>query len=536
MNKKQKYDSQTHPKVRDQSLQFIDNVYSSLKQTEINIEYNGGIKFHRQYNNAVERLQTLSGGKKSYGARLFLYMVNLAKSRSNTGFKISLDKNLFKNKGKDEVSFQSWVDMLQTAVNEGYGTLYIGDGSNEEGISKQYVSVFQLNDKAFTLLDGMNPEKAPNTKLKQLRKNVITTIKHSKVWEEEVTTAGKREFQNQLNELNDHNMSFVFRDHNNVVVDPQMSRKFSLYSDEKKNNNLTMFESYGRYINAFQGMRQSQRKDITISDHPVCEGDYSSNHAFIAYELEGIKPEQAYGEFKPYMISDSDSPIKGSQEAKRAVYKLAMMMLFNSGNPGKSLFNELDKIFTKLDEHLPSELVGDKALVFKDLHRQPTETECHDIVRQLRKKNHKIDKYFDGKSAALLQNYDSRIAEQVMIYLRNQNLPYICIHDSFITLSSAWQTLVDAMFYGWSEVLGSAENCKIDFKYGKPQPEGEELEEREDYDLWMETTNEKDRRLFVNGAIQHLMDWEQLAGVWKKSGRKLTPLMINNRDNIPIPF
>ncbi|HDU8586796.1 TPA: hypothetical protein RG682_002276 [Vibrio alginolyticus] len=530
-----KYDNKSHPKVREQSPHFIDNVYSSLKQTEINIEYNGGVKFHRQYNRVIKQLQTLSGSKKSYGARLFLYMVNLAKSRNNVGFKVSLDKHLFKDKGKDDVSFQSWIDMLQVAVNEGYGALYIGDSTNEEGICKQYVSVFQLSDKAFTLLDGMNEDKAPNTKIKTLRNSVSTTIKHSKVWEEEVPAKGKKIQQGRLNELNTHLLDFTFKNHLGVIVDPQMGRKFSLYSNEKKNNGLTMFDSYGRYVNAFQSMRQPQRKDITINDLPVCEGDYSSNHAFIAYELEGIRPEQAHGEFKPYMIPDCDSPIKGTQEAKRAVYKLAMMMMFNSGNPGKSLFNEIDKIFTKLDNYLPSEIVGDKALVFKDLHRQPTETECHDIVRQLRKKNHKIEKYFDGKSAALLQNYDSRIAEQVMLYLKAHGLPYICIHDSFITFSSAWKALVDAMFYGWREVLGSDMNCKVDFKYGKPAPT-EDLEEREDYDLWMETTTEQERRLFVNGAVQHFFDWEQLAGVWRQSGRELTPLMINNRDNLPIPF
>ncbi|NMV12284.1 hypothetical protein HKB26_03430, partial [Vibrio parahaemolyticus] len=110
-----------------------------------------------------------------------------------------------------------------------------------------------------------------------------------------------------MNELNTHLLDFTFKNHLGVIVDPQMGRKFSLYSNEKKNNGLTMFDSYGRYVNAFQSMRQPQRKDITINDLPVCEGDYSSNHAFIAYELEGIKPEQAHGEFKPYMIPDCDS-------------------------------------------------------------------------------------------------------------------------------------------------------------------------------------------------------------------------------------
>ncbi|TOB83866.1 hypothetical protein CGJ96_24730, partial [Vibrio parahaemolyticus] len=105
------------------------------------------------------------------------------------------------------------------------------------------------------------------------------TIKHSKVWEEEVPAKGKKIQQGRLNELNTHLLDFTFKNHLGVIVDPQMGRKFSLYSNEKKNNGLTMFDSYGRYVNAFQSMRQPQRKDITINDLPVCEGDYSSNHA-----------------------------------------------------------------------------------------------------------------------------------------------------------------------------------------------------------------------------------------------------------------
>lgn len=526
------YDSKLHPKVREMDANFQQRIYPKLNLTQLNIRYNGGQTFHDHFKSLIKHLQKITETESSkYGVQLWLYQVVKAIRDNNTGFKVSLDPETFRCIKGNHTSYHYWIQTLQGVVDAGYGTLYVGD-SNKEGVDTFYNSVFEISSKGFALLENKNINLAPSSKIKHRKKCVITTIKHNKKWEEEVTTAGVREYQNNLNLLNQHCLKFEYKSFNGVVTDPQMDQKFSLYAKPEKNNGLTMFESYGRYINAFQSMRQTDRQFITINDLPVCEADYGSNHARIAYQLEGIDLPV---DFKPYHIPDVESPIKGTQEAKRAVYKLAIMMLFNSGNAGKSLFNELEGIFTKLDNFLPCQIKGDKSLVFKDLHRQPTETECHEIVRLLKKRNEPINKYFNGKSAALLQNLDSRIASEVMNHLMLKGLPFICIHDSFISWCTAADDLLEAMFEGWRKVLGSDSCCVVDFKYGKPVPT-EDLEEREDYDLWMETTTEQDRRLFVNGAVQHFFDWEQLAEVWQRSGRDLTPLMLTNRDNLPIPF
>lgn len=108
------------------------------------------------------------------------------------------------------------------------------------------------------------------------------------------------------------------------------------------------------------------------------------------------------------------------------------------------------------------------------------------------------------------------------------------VDDRFFT-EAEYDSSNSAQFDSLEETGHLQENIP-DYVYEQDSLFEPELEEHEDYDLWMQTTSEQDRRLFVNGAIQSLYDWQQLAGVWESSGRELTEIMKQNRDSIPIPF
>ncbi|ELI0612283.1 hypothetical protein Q8V59_004209 [Vibrio vulnificus] len=471
---KVKYNRDNHPKVRDQPQHFKEHIYPVYCLTEINIEYNGGIKFHRQYNEEIAHLQNLSGSVKNYGARLFLYMVNLAYKRGNTGFKVSLDNHLFTNKGKDAVSFKSWEDTLEAVVLNGYGKLYRGCSTKEliDLDQKRYVSVFELYPKAFNLLKGKDVNKSPNTSIpKVAAKHLLElTVKHKqgkKEWETPYPTMkGSKPFLDNLNTINNHNLKFVFRDKHGVIFDPTHRRKFSLYADEDKNEGKTIFESYGRFINYVQQMTETDRGLIKIGDGvnewEVVEIDYSSNHARIAYELEGIRLDE---DFKPYYIDDKITPIRGSQEAKRAVYKSAIMMLFNSGNPTLSLYNTLSDALEKIQEKGVDELSYRKK-VLKELI-PPSREDCSKVIRLIKQANQQIIDWFTGNNAAKLQNLDSRIAEHIMLSLASLNIPFLCIHDSFIVPKQHAKALKEAMGEAWESILGSRDCCVVDVKKPK---------------------------------------------------------------------
>ncbi|EPO2880110.1 hypothetical protein ACT7SV_001175 [Vibrio cholerae] len=471
------YNKDNHPKVRDQSQHFKEQIYPVYCLTEINIEYNGGIKFHQQYNEEITRLQNLSGSSKNYGARLFLYMVNLAYRRGNTGFKVSLDNHLFINKGKDAVSFKSWEDTLEAVVLNGYGKLYRGCSTKEwiDLDQKRYVSVFELYPKAFDLVKGKDEKNSPKTAIPNVAaKHLLElTVKHkngTKEWETPYPTMkGSKPFLDNLNTINKHNNKFTFRNKHGVIFDPTQRRKFSLYADEKKNEDRTIFESYGRFINHVQNMTEMDRALIKISDGvnewEVVEVDYSSNHARIAYELEGIRLDE---DFKPYYIADKDTPLKGSQAAKRSVYKSAILMLFNSGNPTKSLHNTLEETFNIIENSGADELSYRKKVLSEMV--RPTIEDCSSVIRLIKKTNQQIIDWFTGNKAAKLQNLDSRIAEHIMLSLVKLNIPFLCIHDSFIVPKQHTKALISAMGEAWESVLGSRDCCVVDVKKPK-QPE-----------------------------------------------------------------
>ena len=271
-------------------LEWQEITYPLLKLTEINIEYNGGLKLHQQYKDVITHITKQTKSKSTYGAQLFLYMVEICRQRNSKGFKVSLDKSLFVSK-KTETSYVSWVDTLQYMVDIGYGKLYIGDSHKTEG-RVEYVTVFSLSTKAFTLTKSKNLTKAPTARFKVGKTtSVVTTMKYTKgkhKLEDEITTGGSRPYKNFVNEINQHNLKHTFTTGCGVSFDPQLQRKFSLYKDEKKNNNLTMWESYGRYHGEFQSMSPLDRSMVEIDGEATVEGDYSSNHAFIAYEKLGI--------------------------------------------------------------------------------------------------------------------------------------------------------------------------------------------------------------------------------------------------------
>lgn len=492
---KYKFEKLNHPKVRSQSNEFIESIYPQLLLTEINIEYNGGFKFHQQYNPNITKLQTLSNSHSTYGAKLFLYMVNLANKRNNIGFKVSLDPHLFTSK-KDEASYQSWIHTLEAVVANGYGTLYIGDGSEEKddqgnSVDRQYVSVFLLNGKSFELLEHMDDAQAPNSNFKVDKKNSVQCVKRVQrgllEWDEQFEgVRGSRPYKKSLNDLNEFLLGFEFKDKNGVQFDPQMKQRFLIYDNDKKSVR-NIWESYGRYTNIVQTMTREDRQLITVCGEPMIEMDYSSNHARIAYELEGVFKGE---EFKPYYIDPKDSPlVSASNEAKRAVYKLAMMMLFNSGNPTKSLADDVDNIFEK-NRGRTLEEIPSRQKVFREL-QQPERQDYSVIIRKIKENNPEIVHYFDGKQSPYLQNLDSRIAGCVMTRLMQQGIPFVSIHDSFLVPKSKAIHLYKAMFDGWEDVLGSKDCCVVDGK-GEAQSMIDEYkvslisEEEADYsDLYM---------------------------------------------------
>jgi hypothetical protein len=145
-----------------------------------------------------------------------------------------------------------------------------------------------------------------------------------------------------------------------------------------------------------------------------------------------------------------------------------MMMLINTkGNPHGALLNDITYKYELVKKRLAKgEAIKKKIAVYKQLPEPLTLQQCATVCREIKKVNAGIADYIEQYDSDFFQNYDAQIAIEVMRLLRDQDVPSLCIHDSFIVPKSKAPQLRQAMFDAWEIVLGSNDSCVIDAKYG----------------------------------------------------------------------
>ena len=85
-----------------------------------------------------------------------------------------------------------------------------------------------------------------------------------------------------------------------------------------------------------------------------------------------------------------------------------------------------------------------------------------EIIDEFEKHNHMLVPYFYNKNLYQdLQNKDSTIAEIILLYFANQDIPVLPYHDSFRIQDKYMEELAQVMLSAWTEVLGYPENCII---------------------------------------------------------------------------
>jgi hypothetical protein len=170
------------------------------------------------------------------------------------------------------------------------------------------------------------------------------------------------------------------------------------------------FERGGRLYchgSSYQNMAAERRREITFiidgAAHPAVEIDYSSLHIRMAYAEAGKRAPSG----DPYTIDGFD----------RGLVKLAVNVLFNAATKRSAIY-----------------------AIAEDLHDRHggTERGCHiqarKVVRAIRRKHHRIKKYFGSDCGSRFQRQDSDMAIEVMTRMiqRTGRCP-LPVHDSFLT-------------------------------------------------------------------------------------------------------
>lgn len=169
------------------------------------------------------------------------------------------------------------------------------------------------------------------------------------------------------------------------------------------------------------------RKHITINGNPTVELDYTGIHIHLLYAIEKIN-YAATGE-DPYELEGF--PI-------REANKFIMLIAVNAENEEDCIKGVWKRIVDKR-----------KTQEYGIQNHQ----QIRDILHALKAKHSKIADHIASGYGVRLQFIDSCIAEQIVNFFTQRNIPILTVHDSFICSQLDEQTLLDQMRIAYTKII-----------------------------------------------------------------------------------
>ena len=152
------------------------------------------------------------------------------------------------------------------------------------------------------------------------------------------------------------------------------------------------------------------RSKIYLNNEVTIEDDYRSLHPNLLYANKGLD----YVKLKRGDAYDINVPYINDQDDKRKLVKRLMLIAINA----KDEATTFRAVKSELQEEIPY-----FSFKFDDLKS---------ILKNLKEKHHEIaDDFCTGKGLQLM-NLDGRITEYIIDKFTQNNVPVLCIHDSFV--------------------------------------------------------------------------------------------------------
>lgn len=209
------------------------------------------------------------------------------------------------------------------------------------------------------------------------------------------------------------------------------------------NKNKTLYRVFnknawscnGRFYGAsYQQLPARLRKFILINNQKTVELDYGNLHLRMLYHMENVNYQKdGYSFISPEL---------------RKVVKQSILRMVNAGNRGKAIAS------------INFQLMKDR-----DLRRTLEENDLtvKDVVLRIEKEHEPISKYFYTGIGNKLQNLDANLASKILNHFTRNNVPCLCIHDSFIIVAADKEKLEQQMIKHYKKVFGF--NPTIEQKY-----------------------------------------------------------------------
>jgi len=194
-------------------------------------------------------------------------------------------------------------------------------------------------------------------------------------------------------------------------------------------------DCHGRFYGPWHvNIPEEYREKILIDGMPVAELDYGYFHPSMLYCLEGL--DIPPGDL--YLLPDypTDKPW-------RNFIKQILLIRINAKSDGGAI-GALRKDWAKKFKKAKKQ--------GKPIPKPPIpleDPEIMGIIKRLRERHAPIQHYFDRPDIGnILMNYDSQIAEQVMLHYAKKGIPALPIHDSFVVpvdyADECWDVMLDA--------------------------------------------------------------------------------------------
>jgi hypothetical protein len=190
---------------------------------------------------------------------------------------------------------------------------------------------------------------------------------------------------------------------------------------------------WGRYYGGWwQSIPREWREYIRIDGSPVVEIDYSGLHIILLYGLEQIDYWKDVGK-DPYELEEYKH-ISGMRD----LLKIVLLTVINA----KSREAAIKAIRKEINENKENYQWFIKEGI-----------DIQDLVDKFSEAHKPIQKYFFKDYGVKLQRTDSRIAERVINEFTIEEIPVLCLHDSFIVAIEYKEKILRLMIESFQKEL-----------------------------------------------------------------------------------
>ncbi|MBY5269198.1 hypothetical protein BB931_03155 [Spiribacter salinus] len=233
--------------------------------------------------------------------------------------------------------------------------------------------------------------------------------------------------------------------------------------------NRASFEDGGRFYGGFwQRIGSDLRSTIRIDDQPTVELDYSAHHIRVAYAKQAL-----LGPEDPYDLGKVLPEYEGNAALQRKDVKSLTLICMNATSPRNGFSAFRGQVQAAIEAGVRTGKV-------------PTHKFCEKLLNAFIERNPEIEAYMNSDKGIKFMNTDSRVSDKIIDHFVQQDIPILCVHDSYIVPDQYEDKLREQMTEAFKAII-KVSNPHIEKEEHKPYTITEGYRRRwEEFQQWKE--------------------------------------------------